>query len=144
MNVVQGFVKFVCNCNTNKHSVICLDNTTVNITIVFQSQKNYTAQIMSDSIVHYIQAQDHVVYLQAGWAVCLDPECEYNSTTTIDKSDDDNFIPQTVGLVVGTVLCVVIITSLSCICLIVKRTNSISRLASSYVATHKRVQAVKC
>ena len=63
---------------------------------------------MIDSIVNYIQAQNHVVYLQAGWTVCLDAECEYNSMTTIDKSDDDNFLPQIVGSVVGTVLCIVI------------------------------------
>ena len=130
MNAIQGFVKSVCNCSTNKRSVICLDNTTANITIVFQPHKNYTAQMMIDSIVNYIQVQNHVVYLQAGWAVCLDAECEYNSMTTIDKSDDDNFLPQIVGSVVGTALCVVIIVSLSCIFLIIKRTNNISRLAS--------------
>ena len=48
MNAIQGFVKSVCNCNTNKQSVICLDNTTANITIVFQSHKNYTAQVAND------------------------------------------------------------------------------------------------
>ena len=134
MNAIQGFVKSVCNCNTNKHSVICLDSTTAKITIVFQSHKNYTAQIMIDSIVNYIQSQNHaIVYLQAGWAVCLDAGCEYNSTAATVEKSDDNFIPQIIGLAVGTAVCAVIIVSLLCIWLIVTRMNSISRLVSSSV-----------
>ena len=135
MNAIQGFVESVCNCNTNKHSVSCLDNTTANITIVFQSHKNYTAQIMIDSIVNYIQGQNHaIVYLQSGWAVCLNTDCKYklenidNSTTIMDESDYNNFIPQLIGLVVGALLCAIIV-SLLCIFLITKRMNNMSRSA---------------
>ena len=132
MNAILGFIKSVCKCDTNKHSVVCLDNTTVNITVVFQSHKNYTAQVMIDSVVNYIQGQYHaIVYLHSGWAVCLNADCEYNldnSTTTMDKSDD-NFIPQIVGLVVGTILCAIIVLLL-CIFLMVRRMNNMSRLAS--------------
>ena len=144
MSAVQGWFESVCNCNISKFqqnstSVTCLDNTTANITTVFQSDDNNTAQAMIDKI--YMQGQNHaIVYLQSGWAVCLNADCEWkldnttvvdNSTTAMGESDDNNFIPQIVGLVVGILLCF-IIGSFLCIFVIVRRMNKKSRLAKEH------------
>ena len=147
MSAIQRWFESVCNCdisNFQQHSVTCLDNTTANITTVFKSDDNNTTQAMIDKIVNYIQGQNHaVVYLQSGWAVCLNADCEWkldnitvvdNSTTAMGESDDNNFIPQIVGLVVGILLCIVI-GSFLCIFLIIRRMNKKSRLVKeqSYV-----------
>ena len=139
---MQRWFESVCNCNITKfqqHIVSnCLDNTTVNITTVFQSDENNNAQAIIDAIVNYVEGQNHaVVYLQSGWAVCLNADCEWkldnitvvNNSTT--ESDDNNFIPQIVGLVVGILLCI-IIGSFLCIFLIVRRLNKKSRLVREH------------
>ena len=129
----------MCNCEFRQHIVSnCLDNTTANITTVFQSDENNNAQAIIDAIVNYVEGQNHdVVYLQSGWAVCLNADCEWkldnitvvNNSTT--ESDDNNFIPQIVGLVVGILLCI-IIGSFLCIFLIVRRLNKKSRLVREH------------
>ena len=140
MDPIQRWFESVCNCNTSKFqqpSVTCLDNMTANITTVFQSDENNTAQAMIDKIVNYMQGQNHdIVYLQSGLAVCINADCEWkldnitdNSTTAVEESDDNNFIPQIVGLVVGILLCV-IIGSFLCIFLVVRRMNKQSKLVN--------------
>ena len=82
---------------------------------------------MIDSVVNYMQGLDHpaVVYLQSGWVVCLNVDCEwrfdntsvtmvdYPTTTTDESTDNDNSIALVVGFVVGLLL-VVAIASLLC------------------------------
>ena len=142
---MQRWFESVCNCDITKfqqHIVSnCLDNTTTNITTVFQSDENNNAQAIIDAIVNYVEGQNHaVVYLQSGWAVCLNADCEWkldnstvvdNSTTTMDESDDNNSIPQIVGGVVGILLCI-IIGSFLCIFLIIRRMNKKSRLVQEH------------
>ena len=138
VSVIQRWFESVCNCEISKFqqpSVTCLDSMTANVTTVFQSDENNTAQAMVDKIVNYMHGQNHdIVYLQSGWTVCLNADCEWkldnitdNSTTAVEESDDDNnFIPQIVGLVVGILLCI-IIGSFLCIFFIVRRMNKKSK-----------------
>ena len=90
-----------------------------------QSYDDYTAQMMVDMIVNYIQGQNHsVVYHQSGWVICLSTDCErqLDTTTTMSESDD-NFITLIVGLVVGISLLCAFITLLLCIIMTVRRIN---------------------
>ena len=139
MSAVQGWFESVCNCDISKFqqhntSATCLDNTTANITTVFQSDENNTAQAMIAKIVNYIQGQNHaIVYLQSGWAVCLNADCD-NVTVVdnpMDESDDKNFIAQIVGLIIGILLCF-IIGSFLCIFVIIRRMNKKSRLVKEH------------
>ena len=136
VSVIQRWFESICNCEISKFqppSVTCLDSMTANITTVFQSNENNTAQAMIDKIVNYMQGQNHdIAYLQSGWTVCLNADCEWkldnitdNSTTAVEESDD-NLIPQIVGLVVGILLCI-IIGSFLCIFFIVRRMNKKSK-----------------
>ena len=67
---IQRWFESICNCEISKFqppSVTCLDSTTANITTVFQSDENNTAQAIIDKIVNYMHGQNHdVVYLQSG------------------------------------------------------------------------------
>ena len=139
---MQRWFESVCNCDITKFqqhiASNCLDNTTANITTVFQSDENNNAQAIIDAIVNYVEGQNHaVVYLQSGWTVCLNANCEWkldnitvvNNSTT--ESDDNDFIPQIVGLVVGILLCI-IIGSFLCIFLIARRMNKKSRLVREH------------
>ena len=98
---------------------------------MLQSYENNTVQSMNDSVVNYMLGLDHpaVVYLQSGWVVCLNVNCEWrfdttsvtmvdNPTTTTDESDNDKSISLVVGLVVGLLL-VSIIAVLLCIIVII-------------------------
>ena len=136
VGVIQRWFESICNCEISKFqqpNVTCLDSMTANVTTVFQSNENNTAQAMIDKIVNYMQGQNHdIVYLQSGWTVCLNADCEWkldnitdNSTTAVEESDD-NLIPQIVGLVVGILLCI-IIGSFLCIFFIVRRMNKESK-----------------
>ena len=109
----------------------CLDNTTANVVIVLQSYGNNTAQSMIDSVVNYMLGLDHpaVFYLQSGWVVCLNMDCEWkldnitmvdSPTTTTDESDNDKSIPLVVGFAIGLLL-VVAIASLLCIIVICRK-----------------------
>ena len=143
---IQRWFKSICNCEISKFQqqiVTCLDNTTANITTVFPPDENNTAQAMINKIVNYMHGQNHdIAYLQSGWTVCLNADCEWkldnitdNSTAAVEESDDDNnFIPQIVGLVVGILLCI-IIGSFLCIFLVVRRIHKKSRLVNwcSYI-----------
>ena len=73
-----------------------------------------------------------VVYLQSGWVVCLNVDCEWrfdgtsitrvdNSTTTTDESDNGKSIPLVVGLAVGLILVAIIVVLLCVIVIILKR-----------------------
>jgi len=130
LSSIQRWFGTVCNCDINNsqtHSVTCLDDTTANITTMVQSYKNYTAQIIIDLIANYMQEQTHsVVYLQSGWVICLNPDCEWkfdNTSVTNVTPDNDNFMPLVVGLAVGTLLLCTVMTSLLCIIVIVRRIN---------------------
>ena len=145
-SAINGWFKSVCNCNISKlqqqNDITCLDSTTISITTVFQSNENNTAQAMIDKIVNYIQEQNHsVVYLESDWAICLNASCEWkldidNSTISRDKSDDKNFIPLIVGIVVGIILCAIGLYLLF-FC-ILRRVHIKSRLVHEhyYVAMH--------
>jgi len=102
-----------------------------------QSYKNYTTQIIIELVVNYIQEQIHsVVYLQSGWVICLNPDCEWKfdntsniNTNTNINTDDDNSMSLIISIAVGTLLlCAVMIMSLLCIIVIVRRINKKSRL----------------
>ena len=105
---------------------------------MLQSYDNNTVQSMIDSVVNYMLGLDHpaVVYLQSGWVVCLNADCEWrldnisvvdNSTTTTDESDTDKSMPLVVGLVVGLLL-VVAIASLLCIIVIYKKKSRLVQI----------------
>ena len=53
----------------------------------------------------------------------------------MEESDDNNFTPQIVGLVVGLLLCI-IIGSFLCIFLVVRRMNKKSKLVSLAMYTN--------
>ena len=138
-STIQTWFIPVCSCdiiNLQQSSVFCLDSTTANITIVLQSYVNNTAQSMIDSVVNYMQGNNPpaVAYLQSGWVVCLNADCEWKlgNTTIMDnsttESDNDESISIVVGLVVG-VLLVAIIASLLCIITIHRKK---SRLVDTY------------
>ena len=124
-STIQTWFLPVCSCdiiNFQQFNVTCLDSTTANITIVLESYDNNTAQSMIDSVVNYTLGLDPlaVVYLQSGWVVCLNVDCEWRSSITrVDNSttDNDKSIPLVVGLVVGLLL-VAIIVALLCIIVI--------------------------
>jgi len=139
--VIQGWLKSICNCDITLQ-ITCLDSTTLNITTVFQSDEDNTAKAMIDKIVNYVQEQNHsIVYQEYVWTVCLNADCDNTttvdtSTTSIDKSDDENFIPQIVGITVGILLCVFIGLYL-CIFFILRKIHINSRLVqNSYVHTY--------
>ena len=148
----------MCSCdiiNIQQFSVTCLDNTTANITIVFQSYENNTAQSMNDSVVNYMLGRDHpaVVYLQSGWVVCLNVNCEWrfdttsvtmvdNPTTTIDESDNDKLIPLVVGLVVGLLLVVAI--SLLCIIVICRKKSRLVQKLRRLTLCGRNAQYENC
>ena len=140
-STIQTWFVLVCSCdiiNIQQSSVTCLDSTAANITIMLQSYENNTAQSMIDSVVNYMLGRDHpaVVYLQSGWVVCLNMDCEWqldttsvtmvdNPTTTTDESDNDKSIPLAVGLVVGLLL--VIAISLLCIIVICRKKSRLAQ-----------------
>ena len=145
-SAIQSWLKSVCNCDiSQQHSIICFDNTTANITIVFQSHGNYTAQAMIDLVVNYIQRQNHsVVHLQSGLTVCLNTDCEWkldnpnitmgnDSTPAVDESD--NFLPLIVGLITG-ILFVAVVASLLCIIAMFRKIHKPRLVHDQYMAAN--------
>ena len=116
-SAINGWFKSVCNCNISKlqhqNDITCLDSTTINITTVFQSDEDNTAQAMIDKMTSYIQEQNYsVVFLESDWAICLNATCEWklgldNSTISDKYTDDKNLIPLIVGIIVGIILCAI-------------------------------------
>jgi len=98
---------------------------------------NYTAQIIIELIVNYVQEQIHsVVYLQSGWVICLNPDCEWkfdNTSVTNVNTDDGNSTSLIVGLAVGTLLLCATIASILCIIKIIKKK---SRFEHLYLCKH--------
>ena len=121
----------MCSCDFQQHSATCYDNTTTNITFALQSNENYTAQMLIDLIVDYMQREDHsAVYLQSGLAICLNTDCKWqlddninitvmnNSTTSMN---DPDFMPVIVGAIVGFLSLCLFIVLLLCFIAVVKR-----------------------
>ena len=129
----------MCKCDFQQCIVTCFDNTTANVTFVFQSYENYTAQMLIDLIVHYMQRENHsVVYLRSGWAICLNTECEWkldNTITVVNNSttgvNEPEFMPLIVGATVGVLSLCLVIIPLLCFIAIVKRINK-----NKYVCMH--------
>ena len=118
----------MCSCDFQQCIVSCFDNTTANVTFVFQSNDNYTVQMLIDLMVQYMQRENHsVVYLQSGWAICLSTECEWkldNTTTAVNNSTGEpDFMPLIVGATVGVLSLCLVIIPLLCFIAIAKRIN---------------------
>ena len=127
----------MCSCDFQQCIVSCFDNTTASVTFVFQSNDNYTAQMLIDLMVQYMQRENHsVVYLQSGWAICLSTECEWkldNTTTAVNNSTGEpDFMPLIVGATVGVLSLCLVIIPLLCFIAIAKRINK-----NKYVCKNK-------
>ena len=131
VSAVKTWLRSICSCDFQYHSVTCYDNTTTNITFMFQYNENNTAQMLIDLIVYYMQRADQsVVYLQSGLAICLSADCEWkldNNITVVNISttgvNDPDFMPVIVGAIVGVLSLCLVIIPLLCFIAIVKRMN---------------------
>ena len=96
-STIQRWFKSVCNCDTTnfrQHNITCINNTIAGVTTVVQSYENYTAEIMINLIVDYIQKHNSVVYLHSRWVVCLNADCQWkfniNNNSNIHNAVDDS------------------------------------------------------